>query len=132
MESNSEEEFFSKLDEMVDYISNEQYKIYNEIVNSSVEIAPILYKYGGLGRCTSGTIEQIAKNKRSTISLGYMGIAEVVERFGIHYNSKEGHDLGIKVIRHIKDRLDLNIEKYGIYLGLYGTPKRSGHLYSNI
>lgn len=125
LESNSEEDFFSKLDEMIDYISNEQYKIYNEIVNSSVEIAPILYKYGGLGRCTSGTIEQIAKNKRSTISLGYMGIAEVVERFGIHYNSKEGHDLGIKVIQHIKDRLDLNMEKYGIFLGLYATPAES-------
>lgn len=125
LESNSEDEFFSKLDEMIDYVCNEQYKIYNEIINSSVEIAPILYKYGGLGRCTSGTIEQVAKNKRCTISLGYMGIAEVVERFGIHFNSKEGHDLGIQVIKHIKDKLDSNTNKYGIYIGLYATPAES-------
>lgn len=124
LESKNIDEFYTKLDDMIDYVSKTQKSIYDVIVNSKVDIAPILYMYGVLGRAKSGTkIEDVIGNRKCSVSIGYMGIAECVERFGIHYNTKEGHDLGIDIIKHMFDRTNINKEKYDIALSLYGTPK---------
>lgn len=125
LSSDNVEEFILKVKEVIDYVSYEQYKIYSTISDCSVNIAPILYKDGVYGRCKDGKIEQVIGNNRASVSIGYMGIAECVERFGIHYNSKEGHDLGIKIIKAMFDSTNENKEKYGIALSLYGTPAES-------
>ena len=129
LESDSLEEFEGKLKEMIDFVSYEQYKIYKSIANCNINIAPILYKYGALTRFEDGTIEQAIGNMRASVSIGYMGIAEVVERFGVKYHSDEGHALGISIMKLMYEQTNL---KYGIALSLYGTPKMCGHLYSNI
>lgn len=126
LESKNIDEFYNKLDDMIDYVSKIQKSIYDVIVNSKVDIAPILYMYGVLGRAKSDTkIEDVIGNRKCSVSIGYMGIAECVERFGIHYNTKEGHDLGIDIIKHMFDRTNINKEKYDIALSLYGTPAES-------
>ena len=132
LESESIEDFKTKLSDMIDYVSSEQYKVYETIASADVSIAPILYQYGALTRFKSGKIEQAIGNMRASVSIGYMGMAEVVERFGIHYNSKEGHELGLSILKFMNERATYNKEKYGIALSLYGTPKICGHLYSNI
>ena len=132
LESDSLEEFEGKLKEMIDFVSYEQYKIYKSIANCNINIAPILYKYGALTRFKDGTIEQAIGNMRASVSIGYMGIAEVVERFGVKYHSDEGHALGISIMKLMYEQTNLNKNKYGIALSLYGTPKMCGHLYSNI
>ena len=110
---------------MIDYVSKTQKSIYDVIVDSPVDIAPILYMYGVLDRVKSGTkIKDVIGNRKCSVSIGYMGIAECVERFGIHYNTKEGHDLGISIIKHMFDRANYNKEKYDIALSLYGTPRK--------
>lgn len=124
LESKNIDEFYTKLDDMIDYVSKTQKSIYDVIVNSKVDIAPILYMYGVLGRAKSGTkIEEVIGNRKCSVSIGYMGIAECVERFGIHYNTKEGHELGLNILKHMFDRTNINKEKYDIALSLYGTPK---------
>ena len=124
LESKNIDEFYTKLDDMIDYVSKTQKSIYDVIVNSKVDIAPILYMYGVLGRAKSGTkIEDVIGNRKCSVSIGYMGIAECVERFGIHYNTKEGHDLGVNILKHMFERTNINKEKYDIALSLYGTPK---------
>lgn len=124
LESKTIDEFYTKLDDMIDYVSKTQKSIYDVIVNSKVDIAPILYMYGVLGRAKSGTkIEDVIGNRKCSVSIGYMGIAECVERFGIHYNTKEGHDLGVNILKHMFERTNINKEKYDIALSLYGTPK---------
>lgn len=62
---------------------------------------------------------------KCSVSIGYMGIAEAVERFGVHYNSKKGHELGIDIIKKMFDVVNTEKDKYGIALGLYGTPAES-------
>lgn len=125
LESKTIEEFYSKLEDMIDYVSKTQKSIYDVIVDSPVDIAPILYMYGVLDRAKSGTkIKDVIGNRKCSVSIGYMGIAECVERFGIHYNTKEGHDLGISIIKHMFDRANYNKEKYDIALSLYGTPRK--------
>lgn len=126
LESKSIEEFYNKLDGMIDYVSKTQKSIYDVIVDSPVDIAPILYMYGVLDRAKSGTkIKEVIGNRKCSVSIGYMGIAECVERFGIRYNTKEGHDLGISIIKRMFDRTNYNKEKYDIALSLYGTPAES-------
>jgi anaerobic ribonucleoside-triphosphate reductase len=126
LESKTIEEFYSKLEDMIDYVSKTQKSIYDVIVDSPVDVAPILYMYGVLDRAQSGTkIKDVIGNRKCSVSIGYMGIAECVERFGIHYNTKEGHDLGISIIKHMFDRANYNKEKYDIALSLYGTPAES-------
>lgn len=125
LESNNLEDFYTKLKEMINFVSYEQYKIYQSIANCDINIAPILYKHGVLSRLNKGKIEQVIGNRRASISIGYMGIAEVVERFGIKYNSEEGHKLGLEIIKIMYNQTNLNKDKYDIALSLYGTPAES-------
>lgn len=125
LKSASLEEFKMELKNMIDFISYEQYKIYESIAGCSVNIAPILYKYGVLTRLNDGKTEQAIGNMRASVSIGYMGLAEVVERFGVKYHSDEGHTLGISIMKLMFEQTNLNKEKYGIALSLYGTPAES-------
>ena len=125
LQSKTLEEFYTKLGDMIDFVSKEQYKIATTIANSSIDIAPILYKYGVLSRYKKGKIEKTVGNRRASISIGYMGIAEVVERFGIAYATIDGQKLGLEVLKFMFERTELNKEKYNIALSLYGTPAES-------
>ena len=125
LESVSLEEFKVKLKDMIDFVSYEQHKIYQSIADCNINIAPILYKYGALTRFKDGTIEQAIGNMRASVSIGYMGIAEVVERFGVKYHSDEGHALGISIMKLMYEQTNINKDKYGIALSLYGTPAES-------
>lgn len=125
LESDSLEEFKIKLRNMIDFVSYEQHKIYQSIADCNINIAPILYKYGALTRFKDGTIEQAIGNMRASVSIGYMGIAEVVERFGVKYHSDEGHALGISIMKLMYEQTNINKNKYGIALSLYGTPAES-------
>lgn len=119
------EEFKQELKDMIDFVSYEQYKIYKSIADCSINIAPILYKYGTLTRLKKGKIEQAIGNNRASVSIGYMGLAEVVERFGIKYHSEEGHKLGLDIMKIMFDQTNINRDKYDIALSLYGTPAES-------
>jgi anaerobic ribonucleoside-triphosphate reductase len=125
LESSTLEEFKQALRDMIDFVSYEQYKIYKSIAECDINIAPILYKYGVLTRFNDGKIEQAIGNNRASVSIGYMGLAEVVERFGVKYHSKEGHKLGLDIMKIMFDQANINREKYNIALSLYGTPAES-------
>ena len=125
LESSTLEEFKQELRDMIDFVSYEQYKIYKSIADCSINIAPILYKYGTLTRLKEGKIEQAIGNRRASVSIGYMGLAEVVERFGVKYHSEEGHKLGLDIMKIMFDQATINKEKYNIALSLYGTPAES-------
>lgn len=123
LKSSTLEEFKQELRDMIDFVSYEQYKIYKSIADCSINIAPILYKYGVLTRFNDGKIEQAIGNNRASVSIGYMGLAEVVERFGVKYHSEEGHKLGLDIMKIMFDQANINKEKYNIALSLYGTPR---------
>lgn len=125
LKSSTLEEFKQELRDMIDFVSYEQYKIYKSIADCSINIAPILYKYGVLTRLKEGKIEQAIGNNRASVSIGYMGLAEVVERFGVKYHSEEGHKLGLDIMKIMFDQANINREKYDIALSLYGTPAES-------
>ena len=119
------DDFYKELKELTVYLCEQQKKIHDSIANSTIDIAPILWKYGVYGRAQEGTIKQCLDNLKCSVSIGYMGIAEVVERFGVAYNTEQGHKLGLDIIKTLADIVEEQKQKLGISLGLYGTPAES-------
>lgn len=121
--SKNYEDFLHNLDEIIDKISAEQKRIYNQIADTSTDVAPILWNYGAFTRLPEGSkIGEAIKDRYCSASIGYMGIAECVQHFGFTYGTKEGQKLGLDILKHMYDRTNYNKEKYDLALSLYGTP----------
>lgn len=117
------EDFLHSLDEMIDTVSSEQYKVYQTISNTSTDVAPLLWNYGVLARAPRGSkIGDVIKKEYCSASIGYMGIAECVYHFGKEYPTEEGQQMGLDIIKHMYDRANYNKKKYKLALSLYGTP----------
>ena len=116
----------NSLDEIIDTVSSEQYKVYQTISATSTDVAPLLWNYGVLARAPRGSkIGDVIKGGYCSASIGYMGISECVYHFGKEYPTKEGQQLGLDIIKHMYDRANYNKEKYGLALSLYGSPAES-------
>lgn len=126
LESETWEEFIQKLKDMVDIVASQQKKVYDAIASTKVDVAPLMWCYGGISRAKPGSlIGDVIKDKYFTASIGYMGVAECVYRFGIEYVSEEGHAKGLEIMKTLAERTEYNKEKYNIGLAVYGTPAES-------
>lgn len=65
--------------------------------------------------------------KQSSISVGFCGLAEcLVALTGKHHGeSKESQELGLKIIRHIRKRMDEESKKTGLSWSCFATPAES-------
>ena len=91
--------------------------------------APILYQYGAFG-CRLGkeeSVDQLFKNRRATISLGYIGLYEVATVFfGNHWeNNPEAKEFTLDIIRDMKRRVEEWSDQYGYHFSVYSTPSES-------
>ena len=93
--------------------------------------APILYQYGAFGKRLGedGNVNDLFKNGRSTISLGYIGLYEVATVFyGPDWeNNKEAHDFTVNIVKKMHD-LCAKWEKEDpnhYHYSLYSTPSES-------
>ena len=126
LESKTLDEFLKKLDDTVDYLSEQQHKVYKTICDSVVDVAPILWMYGGFTRAKSGTkIGDVIPKGYCSASIGYTGLAETVYRFGVEYPTKEGQELGLMIMKRLHDRVDENSKRYELALSIYGTPSEN-------
>ena len=126
LESQTWEEFLKKLEDMVDLISAQQKKVYDSIAATKVDVAPLMWCHGGISRAKPGTlIGDIIKDRYFTASIGYMGVAEAVYRFGVEYVSDKGHEMGLEIMKTLYERTEYNKEKYNLGLAVYGTPAES-------
>lgn len=93
--------------------------------------APILYQYGAFGKRLpeDGNVNDLFKNGRATISLGYIGLYEVGTVFyGSDWeHNKEAHDFTVEIVKKMHDycakweKDDPNHYHYS----LYSTPSES-------
>ncbi|MFD1486218.1 anaerobic ribonucleoside-triphosphate reductase [Lacticaseibacillus baoqingensis] len=93
------------------------------------ESAPILYKYGAFGKrlADDQKVDEVFKNSRATVSLGYIGLYEVGTVF---YGSEWEKDPDAKqfTIDVVKDLYDHCVEwekAYGYHFSVYSTPSES-------
>jgi ribonucleoside-triphosphate reductase len=123
LDSTTIEEFKEKLVDMIDFLSEQQYKVYKTICNQPVDIAPILWMDGAFFRAKSGQkIGEILPKGYCTASIGYIGLAECAYRFNIDYPTEEGQKFGLDIMKVFYDRVQFNAKKYNLSLSIYGTP----------
>ena len=91
--------------------------------------APILYQYGAFGRRLGKeeSVDQLFKNRRATISLGYIGLYEVATVFfGNNWeNNPEAKEFTLDIIRDMKRRVEEWSDQYGYHFSIYSTPSES-------
>lgn len=121
--------FFNDLDNLIDDAIQQLKDRFDYIGNKHVYNYPFLMgqgvyldsdKYG-----PNDTIREILK--QSSISVGFCGLAEcLVALTGKHHGeSEESQELGLKIIRHIRKRMDEESKKTGLSWSCFATPAES-------
>lgn len=91
--------------------------------------APILYQYGAFGKRLKRTdsVNDLFKNKRATVSLGYIGLYEVASVFygGEWENNPEAKAFTLKIMEDLKAHTDDWGNEYGYHFSVYSTPSES-------
>lgn len=99
--------------------------------NTPASVAPILYTEGALGVKLKPTdmIGELFKNGRSSISLGYIGVHEVLcQMFGsdVHpFDNEEAKAFSVHLIQYMKNTVDSWKKESGFGYSLYSTPAES-------
>ena len=93
------------------------------------ENAPILYQYGAFGkRLRPGEdVDKLFRNKRATISMGYIGLYEVATAFygGEWETNPEAKEFTLEIMRKLKAKADEWGNEYGYHFSVYSTPSES-------
>lgn len=91
--------------------------------------APILYQYGAFGKRLSKTdaVDEVFKNRRATVSLGYIGLYEVATVFygGAWEGNPEAKDFTVSIIKRMKELAGDWSDEYGYHFSVYSTPSES-------
>ena len=91
--------------------------------------APILYQYGAFGRRLGKdeSVDQLFKNRRATVSLGYIGLYEVATVFfgNSWEHNPEAKEFTLDIIRDMKRRVEEWSDQYGYHFSIYSTPSES-------
>lgn len=93
------------------------------------ENAPLLYMYGAFGKRLKKTdsVDEVFKNSRATISLGYIGLYEVCTTFyGPNWeHNQEAHDFAVSITKTMHDLCAKWEDEEGYHFSLYSTPAES-------
>ena len=91
--------------------------------------APILYQYGAFGRRLGKeeSVDELFKNRRATVSLGYIGLYEVATVFfgNSWENNPDAKEFTLDIIRDMKRRVEEWSDQYGYHFSIYSTPSES-------
>lgn len=91
--------------------------------------APILYQYGAFGQRLDKTdkVDELFRNRRATVSLGYIGLYEVATVFygGDWEKNPAAKDFTVDIIRHMKQFCADWSDEYGYHFSVYSTPSES-------
>jgi ribonucleoside-triphosphate reductase len=120
------ESFWSILDERLELCFQALMLRHERLLNTSVNISPIHWKYGGLSRLSTDNFNELLFNDYSSISLGYAGLYECVKSLtGKSHTTKEGKALGLEIMKYLKETCDKWRKETNIGFSLYGTPLES-------
>lgn len=130
MESKGDKDKFWKIFEERMRICKEGllYKI-ERTKQATPESAPILYKYGVFGHRLADTdsIDDLFKNGRATVSLGYIGLYEVGTVFygSAWEKNPDAKAFSVSIVKALDDHCKAWEKQYGYHFSVYGTPSES-------
>lgn len=125
----SKESFWQLFEERLGLMETALVYRVNRTKEASPENAPILYQHGAFGQHLKVTdeVDQVFKNRRATISLGYIGLYETTAYFyGPDWESDpEAKDFSLAILKALKSFTDDLSDKYGYHFSVYSTPSES-------
>lgn len=118
--------FFEELDEKINLIIEQLLERLEVQGNKKMKNFPFLMGQGvwkgsdELG--TEDTLKEVIK--QGTLTIGFIGLAEcLIALIGKHHGeSKEAQELGLKIVSHMRDKMDEATDKYKLNFSLMGTP----------
>ncbi|MCI9978456.1 anaerobic ribonucleoside triphosphate reductase [Clostridioides difficile] len=118
--------FFEELDEKIDLIIEQLLERLEVQGNKKMKNFPFLMGQGvwkgsdDLG--PEDTLKEVIK--QGTLTIGFIGLAEcLIALMGKHHGeSKEAQELGLRIVSHMRAKMDEATDKYKLNFSLMGTP----------
>ena len=125
----SQEKFWQILNERLAIVKDALVYRVERVKEAKPAIAPILYMYGAFGKrlATQDAVDELFKNKRATVSLGYIGLYEVASAFygGAWEDNQEAKNFTLDILKELKKNADNWGNEYGYHFSVYSTPSES-------
>ncbi len=118
--------FFDMLDEMMDLTIDQLMHRFQIQCQKKVRNYPFLMGQGvwigSEGLSADDTVEEVLKH--GTLSVGFIGLAEALKALiGSHHGeSEEARELGMEIIKTMRERMDLEAKRTGLNFSLLATP----------
>ena len=123
------EKFWRIFDERTQIVKDALVYRINRTKEATPANAPILYQYGAFGKKLSpeDSVDEVFKNRRATVSFGYIGLYEVGKAFyGAEWeNNPEAKEFTISIIRKMKELCEKWSDEFGYHFSVYSTPSES-------
>lgn len=125
----SQEKFWQILNERLVIVKDALVYRVERVKEAKPANAPILYMYGAFGKrlATQDAVDELFKNKRATVSLGYIGLYEVASAFygGAWEDNQEAKNFTLDILKELKKNADNWGNEYGYHFSVYSTPSES-------
>ena len=122
----SQEKFWQILNERLAIVKDALVYRVERVKEAKPANAPILYMYGAFGKrlATQDAVDELFKNKRATVSLGYIGLYEVASAFygGAWEDNQEAKNFTLDILKELKKNADNWGNEYGYHFSVYSTP----------
>ncbi|MBF8969426.1 anaerobic ribonucleoside-triphosphate reductase [Streptococcus sp. NLN76] len=130
LETRGDKEAFWKLfDERMELAKDALIYRIERVKEAKPANAPILYQYGAFGQRLrpEDSVDQVFRNRRATVSLGYIGLYEVASVFygGNWEGNEEAKSFTLDIIRKMKSLTETWSDEYGYHFSVYSTPSES-------
>ena len=119
--------FWGLLDERLELCKEALMVRHNLLLGTLSDVSPIHWQHGAIARLKKGeTIDKYLKDGYSTLSLGYVGIYEMVyHMLGVSHTTPEGEKFAFEVMQHLHNACEKWRRDSGLGFSLYGTPAES-------
>ncbi|WP_430609362.1 anaerobic ribonucleoside-triphosphate reductase [Enterococcus sp. DIV0876] len=130
LEANGDQDkFWAILADRLEIVKDALVYRVERVKEASPANAPILYMYGAFGERLDrkDNVDQLFKNKRATVSLGYIGLYEAAAAFfgGEWEHDPEAKAFTLAIVKELKAHADAWGDEYGYHFSVYSTPSES-------
>ncbi|MFB5068756.1 MAG: anaerobic ribonucleoside-triphosphate reductase [Aerococcus sanguinicola] len=125
----SKDQFWQVFDERLEVLRKALLYRVERTKEAKPENAPILYQYGAFGKRLNeeDDVDELFKNRRATVSMGYIGLYEAATYFyGPDWeHNAEAKAFTLDIVKHMKEVANQWGDDYGYHFSIYSTPSES-------
>ena len=116
--------FWDMLDQRLELCKEALLTRHKMLLGTKSDVSPIHWQHGAIARLEKEeSIDSLLKDGYSTLSLGYVGIYEMVQAMlGESHTTKKGEEFALAVMKHMNETCQKWKDETGLGFSLYGTP----------